>query len=108
MQSERYLLFRSGSESCAVTLSCVREIARHSVLAPAGDSEPGNRGRVNARGAIARVMIPGDAEIENPAICIVVEENQQLTAIVADEIFGVECERGDARLLIGAPAQSAA
>ena len=108
MQSERYLLFRSGSESCAVALSCVREIARHSVLALAGDSTPENLA-VNVRGSIARVMIPSDAEIENPALCVVVEEEaRQLTAIVADEIVGVREERGDARLLIGAPVKFAA
>ncbi len=102
MQSSRYLLFRSGSESCALPLSCVREIARHSVLASVDSNAEFDRGRVNARGEIAKVIVPGGGEIENLAICILAElEDGRLGAFVADEIQGVHEDRGSARLLLG-------
>ena len=109
MNSSQYLLFRSGSESCALPLSSVREIARHSVLGPVDQKSSSERGRVNARGEIASVIVPGGGEIENLAICILAElEDGSLAAFVADEVQGVQEERGDARLLIGVRPRSAA
>lgn len=109
MQSSRYLLFRSGSDSCALALSSVREIARHSVLASVQPNDNLDRGRVNARGEIAKVIVPGGGDIENLAICILAElEDGTLAAFVADEIRGVHADRGDARLLVGERSRSAA
>lgn len=109
MQSSNYLLFRSGQDTCALPMSRVREIARHSVLASVDPSSPEDRGRVNARGEIATVIVPGGGEIENLAICVLAEfEDGKLAAFVADEILGQSETRGDARLLIGERSRSVA
>lgn len=109
MQSPNYLLFRSGQDTCALPMSSVREIARHSVLASVEQDSPDDRGRVNARGEIATVIVPGGGEIESLAICVLAHlEDGRLAAFVADEILGQSDTRGDARLLIGERSRSVA
>jgi len=109
MQASQYLLFRSGSDTCALPMSTVREIARHPVLAPADQDSSEDRGRVNVRGEIATVIVPGGGEIESLAICILAQlEDGRLAAFVADEILGTQADRRDARLLIGERTRSAA